>query len=847
MNERKLPLNDWRLRAPEATEWLPARVPGCVHTDLLRNGKMKDPFYGTNEKELQWIDKQDWDYETMFDVPADVLAESGLELVFEGLDTYADVDLNDHRLFSADNMFRTWTADVKPFLLESGNKLAIRFRSPIREGLDKLQRHGFGLPAPNDDSETGGVGDKKLSMFSRKAPYHYGWDWGPRFVTSGIWRPVYLRSRSGLTIRDMFIRQDRVSPVSAQIAAVLEIETEAPWEGNLSLSSGSHRWETPVILHAGIQTVSLPAEIPAPSLWWCRGYGEPVMHAFKAAFTQAGIIAAEKTVRAGLRDIKLVRNPDTHGTSFYFELNGVPVFAKGANHVPGDSFATEMTDERYRHEIATAVESNFNMLRVWGGGIYEQDIFYELCDEYGMLVWQDFIFACSMYPGDEAFVENVRREAEDNVRRLRNHPCIALWCGNNEIDGAWAQYTEDAGWGWKKLYTAEQRGKIWADYEAVFHKTLPEVVERLIPGADYWPSSPMQALTGDHTQHATTNSTSGDIHFWSVWHASEPFENYNLNIGRFMSEYGFQSFPEYRTVRTYAAETEMELESEVMLHHQRHKSGNRLIKEYSDIYCKEPKDFPSFLYMSQVLQAEAMKMAIEAHRRRKNYCMGTLYWQINDCWPVASWSSMDYYGRWKAVQYYARKSCKDVLLSIAESEGETGFHLISDLLSPLEGSLSVRLLDFQGRLLKETSQPVSMEANTAERVFAIPTQEWIGGETAESLVLVAEFSVMSGEILDRTEYYFVPAKQLALEEPHITVTENAGAAGPSFTFTASRLAKQVYLETETEGIFSENFFDLVPGLPTTVTFRKRDDGAIPFVPAAPVGLSVRSMFDFIKR
>ncbi|WP_276354937.1 beta-mannosidase [Cohnella caldifontis] len=844
MNDRIRKLGGWRFRAADETGWREARVPGCVHTDLLRCGAIPDPFDGTNELDLQWIDKKDWVYETEFAVPPELMAQSRVELVFEGLDTYADVVLNGKHLLSADNMFRTYRIEAKPHLMPAGNRLSVRFRSPIREGLAKLEALGYGLPASNDDSETGGLGDRKVSVFTRKAPYHFGWDWGPRFVTSGIWREVSLQGWSGVRIADLFIRQNEVTAASANITAVAEIEAESAGTALFKLTDGKTVFEKEVRLEAGRQTAWLSAEIPNPRLWWCRGLGEPELYTFRAVLEQDGGTAAEREVRTGLRSVRLVRNPDARGSTFHFELNGVPVFAKGANHIPNDSFVTEVTRERYRHEIASAARSNFNMLRVWGGGIYEAEDFYELCDEYGIMVWQDFMFACSMYPGDEAFLDNVRQEAEDNLRRLRNHPSIALWCGNNEIDAAWSQYDEEGGWGWKKLYAAERRKRIWADYEAVFHRVLPQAVERFAPGADYWPSSPLQALTGDVRQHATNDSSHGDIHFWAVWHASEPFEKYNGNIGRFMSEYGFQSFPEYRTVRTYAREDEMELESEVMLHHQKHKRGNQLIREYSKLYLKDPKDFVSFLYMSQVLQGEAMKTAIEAHRRRKGYCMGTLYWQMNDCWPVASWSSMDYLGRWKAVQYYAKKSCRDVLLSIREENGELSFHVVSDVLRPIKGTLTIRQADFDGSVRKELALPVTVAANEAAKVYAAAASEWRGESRPESTVLIGELREENGELLDRTEFYFVSSKDLALEAPDLVCEEVPGSGGSSFTLRASRLAKQVYLEAEAEGVFSDNFFDLVPGIPKTVTFYGREDGEVPFAQRAPGRLSVRSMIDF---
>ncbi|MCL6458646.1 MAG: glycoside hydrolase family 2 protein [Gorillibacterium sp.] len=840
-------LMDWTFKACDETEWLPAKVPGCVHTDLLRNGKIPAPFYGTNEHDLQWIDKKDWEYQTHFDLTADLLAQTSLELVFDGLDTYADVYVNDHHVLAADNMFRVWKADVKALVMEKNNHVSIRFRSPIQEDLPKLKQLGYPLPASNDQSELGGLGDQKLSVFARKAPYHYGWDWGPRFVTSGIWREARLEGFSSARITELYIRQERITSETAEFTAVVEVECNQAGEAVIKLQTEGQAWELTVELIEGINQVELPARIVSPQLWWCHGLGEPKLYAFVVELTRQGKTISEQSISTGFRSIRLVREKDGQGTSFYMEVNGVPVFAKGANHIPSDSFVSEVTRERYRHEILSAVESNMNMLRVWGGGIYEQRAFYELCDEYGVLVWQDFMFACSMYPGDEAFRLNVEAEAEQNVRRLRNHPCIALWCGNNEIDSAWAHFNEHAGWGWKQHYTVDIREKLWADYEAIFHQILPKAVEQYAPGTEYWPSSPLVELSNEAGQHATSIKPAGDVHYWGVWHNNEPFENYNDRIGRFMSEYGFQSFPEYESVRTYASEEDMQLESAVMVAHQKSGTGNRVIKEYMERYMNEAKDFPSFLYMSQVLQAEGIKVAIEAHRRAKPYCMGTLYWQLNDCWPVASWSSMDYYGKWKALQYYAKRSYQDVLLLITTGEeGKLNFHIVSDLLTPLSGMLQLRLVDFAGGELWTHSAQVAIAANTAGLVLTLPVDELQQGHDLASIVLLAEFMV-ADETISSVEYYFVPAKEMQLCVPTITMTEVNGCNGATFALTTDTLAKQVWLSTEAEGQFTDNFFDLVAGVPKIVTFRSRAEGATTLTPSSPGRIRVQSMVDFIVK
>ncbi len=862
-------LKQWTFKAIDESEWLPATVPGTVHTDLLDNGKISNPFYGTNEKDVQWIDKKDWEYITTIDVEENVMNHSHIELVFAGLDTYAEVYVNEQHVLSADNMFRTWRADVKPYIQLGANHIRIHFRSPIMEDLPKLEALGYGLPATNDQSEVGELGDKRVSVFARKAPYHYGWDWGPRFVTSGIWREAELVAWSDVRIENVYIRQNQVHAESADLTAVVQIYSEQERQVNLRVYADGQNWEQIVTLAEGTDAVQIPLTLNNPKLWWSRGLGDAYLYTFTVEVLEQNQTLAVKSERTGIRAIRLVTepHPDYPGTSFYFELNGVPVFAKGANHIPNDSFSPRVTLERYRHEIVTAVESNMNMLRVWGGGIYENDEFYDLCDEYGILVWQDFMFACSMYPGDEEFLDSVQAEAEDNIRRLRNHPSIVLWCGNNEIDSAWSQYVEDGGWGWKKDYNAEQRTQIWADYEALFHELLPEVVQTEHPGISYWPSSPIVAVTNNEKQHTHGITDSGDIHYWGVWHNSEPFERYNTYIGRFMSEYGFQSFPEYKSVRTYAEESDLELESEVMLRHQKNGAGNRLIKEYMDKYLPAPKDFPSFLYMSQVLQAEAMKTAIEAHRRRKPYCMGTLYWQMNDCWPVASWSSMDYYGRWKAVQYYAKRSFEDILISIDQSvSGKVDIHLVSDLIAPKSLTVRVKVLGLDGTLYKEMPQSLTLAGGEAIKVLSVTTEQLLGDVHPAEAILVAELE-HEDQLIHAEIAYFVSAPELSLQQPHLQIVETEVDGVVAYQLTTDVLARQVWLSSENEGIFSDNFFDLIPGVTKIVQFKKLqtlqevEEAAhshvesnivqkpVPhlphFVPAKPEGLQIQSMADFI--
>ncbi|MGM0376692.1 MAG: glycoside hydrolase family 2 protein, partial [Bacteroidota bacterium] len=438
--------NAWEFSQAALQEWCPAKVPGTVHTDLYHNQLIGDPFYRTNERDQQWIDKVDWEYRTLFDVSPEVLAHDMIELVFYGLDTYAYIFLNGHFLQKTDNMFRTWRVDLKSQIKEGTNELLVYFRSAVKKGLADQAHYGMRLPAVNDQSENGGLGPNKLSVFSRKAGFHYGWDWGPRFVTSGIWRPIELRAWNLIHLDAVHIQQQNISDEAAHLNARLTFEAIEDADIKVIIENAEteeHLTEEHYRIEAGQQEADLPFSIQNPRLWWTNGLGEPHLYQFKITVLLNGEIHTTREVRTGLRRIRLVRQPDLHGESFYFELNGVPVFAKGSNYIPSDVFLPRVDTSQYRQIISSAAEANMNMIRVWGGGIYEEDIFYDLCDEMGIMVWQDFMFACSLYPGTDEFLENVRQEAVDNVVRLRNHPSLVLWCGNNEINTMWQFHGEE--------------------------------------------------------------------------------------------------------------------------------------------------------------------------------------------------------------------------------------------------------------------------------------------------------------------------------------------------------------------------------------------------------------------
>lgn len=813
----RAPLSDgWRFRQVRGVNWYPATVPGVVHTDLMANGLLEDPFVGMNERAAQWVDKEDWEYVTSFDVPPAVYERENIRLVFEGLDTYADVYLNSQKVVVAKNMFRTWQVEVKRLLKPEGNELRVYLHSPVKIDLPKCLALDFAYPAVNDQSENGGLLNRKISVFARKAGYHYGWDWGPRLVTSGIWRPVVLEAWDGARFEDVHVSPGGVTAASARVSVTAEVSSGRAAQGVLTVAdaeSGTVYAEEPVRLEAGTNTVSAGFTLKNPRLWWPNGLGEPHLYTFAVSLKVGGAVADTRAVRSGMRDVRLVRERDADGkgASFTFEVNGHPVFMKGANYIPNDSFLTRVTEARYRDVVARARDANMNMLRVWGGGIYEDDLFYDLCDESGILIWQDFMFACSLYPADALMMENIRQEAVQNVKRLRNHPCIALWCGNNEMNDAYY------GWGWKKYLEGKGVAElVKAEYDAVFLGLLPEVVRQYDPSRPYRSSSPISDFNPEGS-----DTESGDMHFWQVWHAEKPFTMYEEVIPRFMSEYGFQSFPELATVKRYAPdEKDWDIQSDVMLAHQRHPRGNQLIRIYMKQNYREAKDFRSFLYMSQLLQADGIRIAQEAHRRAMPRCMGTLYWQHNDCWPVASWSSSDYYGRWKAQHYFTRKLYQEVLVSPYRTEDALRVQVVSDRLTPIEGTLTVRLMTFGGAVVFERRVAATVPANASVALFDEAVETVVAGHAPNAVFVSAAFEE-KGRVLNDSVYFLVPLKEVALPRAVIERKVTPFKGGFSVALKSPVFARGVYLSTDEglDDVYSDNYFDLLPGRAVVVTVR----------------------------
>lgn len=808
----------WKFRQARLTNWYPATVPGVVHTDLLQNKIIEDPFFRLNERGLQWIDKEDWVYETCFTLAAGMMRKENMELVFEGLDTYADVYLNDECILKADNMFRRWSIPIRQYIREENNILKVYFHSPVKIDVPKWDALPYQYPASNDQSENGGLFNKKISIFARKAGYHYGWDWGPRLVTSGIWRPVYIRAWSDLRINDVFIEQKEVGAGRAVIAGHVELDADKDMDGVLVTITdevtGRVLGEWQADLKRGTNRVTVDFVLHKPKLWWSNGLGEPFLYRFRTDIIAGGELLDSKTERVGIRSLKVVHQPDKDGHTFYIELNGRPVFAKGANYIPSDNFLPRVTPENYKKTILDAAGVNMNMLRVWGGGIYENDVFYDLCDEYGIMIWQDFMFACSMYPAEGALLDNIHQEAVDNVKRLRNHACIALWCGNNECQDAWL------GWGWKReieRQNKEYADKIWAQYRQQYHVTLPGVVREYAPGTFYWPSSPF-AFEGE-----MSGATDGDRHYWSVWHGKAPISDYDSEKSRFFSEYGFQSFPEFESVKRYAPYPEdWDIRSEVMMSHQRGGDhANELIETYLLNEYKKPRDFRAFLYMNHVLQGDAIKTAIESHRRQMPYNMGTLFWQHNDCWPVASWASRDYYGRWKAQHYYVRKAYDDILISPVVEGDDLKVYAVSDRLENTSGRLQLQVCQFDGTVVHHWDKSVGISGNDSRVCFSAPLAKLLEGANRGTVYVRVDYTDKSGRVYHNN---YCLGKQKDMDYPKVDLQTEVRSieGGYEVTVSADKFARAVCLSVaDNESVYSDNYFDVQPKSSVQVQVRTR--------------------------
>jgi beta-mannosidase len=779
---------------PGAEEWLPATVPGGVHTDLLAAGHIPDPFVGDNERRVQWVAEADWEYLREFAVTAEMLGLPHLWLVCDGLDTLATVSLNGRELGRTANMFRQYRWDVKPLLKTEGNELRISFESVVKNAAQKQATR----PLPGVSQAIPG------GPYVRKAPCQFGWDWGPQLPPVGIWKDIRLEAFQSARLSEIHLRQFHVSGV-VTVEARLAVENWIPGLSALlrvTSPDGAARTVSAAIASATDNVLSL--EIENPQLWWPSGLGDQPLYRVEVQLDRSGATLDGKTYHLGLRTMELRQEPDKWGRSFTFVVNGQPLFTKGANWIPADSFPTRLTEGALEGLIRSAAQTHQNMLRVWGGGFYEDERFYDLCDRYGILVWQDFIFSCSIYPLDEPdFVENVRVEVIENIRRLRHRASLALWCGNNEMEQGWAE------WNWDK---PELQG-LKAAYNRFFHQTLPDWCATEDPDHAYWPSSPSSGTLFE----APNGQVQGDAHYWDVWHGRKPFTAYRSQYPRFMSEFGFQALPSMETIRTYAAEPDWNMTSYIMEQHQKNASGNSLIVGQMLDTFRLPKDFESLVYLSMVLQAEGIRYGVEHWRRHTTRVSGTLYWQLNDCWPVASWSSLDYYGRWKALHYAARRFYAPVLLSIEDTPPCQSIFLSSDMLEEWQGSVHWSLTTLDGTVLGSGEEAAVVKPLGVAAVAQLDFSPFLDDDTRRELVFVAE--LWQGDRRQATQSaFFVPTKHLSLVDPKIHAEVALKEGLLAIELSARSFARLVECSlTGVDLVFSDNYFDLPAQQVTSIT------------------------------
>jgi beta-mannosidase len=764
--------------------WMSAEVPGTVHTDLMAAGKIPDPFYRMNENDVQWIDRVGWVYRRSFTVPRSILDEPVIELVAEGLDTYAEIWVNGITLGTVANMFIPHRFSLVGLLRAGRNTIEIRFDSPTLRA-EALEREHGRLQ----------VALEPHRVYARKAQYSFGWDWGPKLTTSGIWLPIRIEAYRA-RLRDPFVRLLSAGALEAEFD--IEVGVERWEDGGLTLDVRIAGEEGEISCPVDRGKMTVRRRLANPRLWWPNGFGEQALYHAEMILRRGDEVLQSLRFPFALRTVRLVQVPDEEGRSFIFEVNGTRIFCKGADWIPADTFLPRAAEKTYEKLLTMARDASMNMIRVWGGGIYEKDVFYDLCDRLGLMVWQDFMYACGEYPDHPSFLEEARHEAELTVKRLRNHPAIVLWCGNNECE--WIFCTGNPGKGPDAM-----RGS------AIFRDVLPAVVQEFDGTRPYWRSTPF----GEGFPNAQEN---GNHHQWEVWSMWKDYTLYRQDNARFVSEFGFQGPAGRRTIESVLAPGDRSPQSLAMVHHNKQVEGTERIFKFLSGHYRVTGEWEGFLYTGQLLQAEALKCAVEHWRRRKFRTAGALFWQLNDCWPVTSWSVIDSALRPKAAYYAARRFFAPLLVSFAPVEGGLEVWGTSDFLTPVEGRLNVRLQTFGGKVRASTTMPLRLPANSSERLFAIPAA-WRkkGGD------------YMRAEITDRgrpisvNRFLFAEPKDCAFPTARVRVgLEKLGPASYRAVLSSNVFALGVVLSSPGNGVqFHDNFVDLDAGVAHEIAIASR--------------------------
>ncbi len=815
----------WELRDAAGVPLCSVEVPGTVISGLCAAGKIEDPYYRENEYEVRDLFWKDYQFVRSFVADQELMGLKELNLVCKGLDTLAQICINGKELAATDNMHRTYILPVKEYVHEGENEICITFRSVLRFIADYPYRE-------NRESHIVPCGAVRGNQLVRKGHSMFGWDWGPQLVDAGIWRDICIEGNSGVKIEDVRIRQfhDEDGKVRVRTTVVLvsdsvsEEQTETAVTVILAEKSGMDSSKIIAEAAAGCADAApdekghghvYEAEIVVedPKLWWPNGYGEQSLYKLTVSVAdhsaQEAVQTVEKTI--GLRTLTVSQEADEWGNEFAFIVNGVKIFTKGGNYIPEDAVYPWITGERQEYLLKCCVRANFNCVRVWGGGYYPSDTFYDLCDEYGLIVWQDLMYACNAYDVTDDFAATVRQETLDNVRRLRHHASLGLWCGNNEIESAWHH------WGDFQQESAYLR----ADYIRLFEEILPRTLREADDVTFYWPSSPSSGGCLDDPD----SDRRGDVHYWDVWHGQKPFSDYQKYYFRFCSEFGFQSFPCLKTVERFTLEKDRNIFSKVMESHQKNGAANGKILYYLSENFKYPKDFKSLLYVSQILQGMAIKSGVDHWRRNRGRCMGALYWQINDNWPVASWAGIDYYGRWKALHYMAAKFYAPIAVSIQKAQDHISVWIENETSAEQKCSASLRVRDMGFGIIKEWNADGQAGAFSAAELLRCPFQTEFadtGFAGADDLFLEAEVVLADGTVLTDTDT-LIPYKHLELPAVHLTA--EVMEAGNCFEITVRSDGFAPFVEmdfADADVIFSDNFFSISNERPVVVRLDRRD-------------------------
>ena len=796
----------WKLaKMNDPGSGIKAEVPGSVYTALLGAKKMNDPYFREEQYDAERLSEESYVYSRDFTLNEDIASCSKLIMRFEGIDTLADIYLNGSLLGKCDNMHRIWEFNAAPLLTGNTEHIEVRLYSPT----EYVRRMNEKTPLWGVSSTMAGF------PHLRKAHYMFGWDWGPVLPDMGIWRSVSILGINGGRIESVYARQ-KISPESAVVGTDIvvsdltaddpSVKVEIISPDGAVISADADISADAKLTNTGYTAV---LNVERPKLWFPRGYGKQPLYQLKVTLFDGDDILDEKVQTLGIRKIEVCHGKDEHGSEFAFSVNGIKIFAMGADYIPEDQLICRRSRERTEKLLRCCIAQNFNMIRVWGGGYYPDDYFYDICDREGLLVWQDCMFACAVYGTDRTFLENVRRELTDNIKRIRGHACLAMWCGNNEIESAWK------GWG------LPEDEKLRNGYTRMFEVLFPKIFSYCDPETYYHPSSPSAGGGFD----GTDDDNRGDSHYWSVWHGYQPITAFREHKFRFCSEYGFESIPCMKTVRSFANESDLDLMSPVMEAHQKCDMGNPKLLFYIAQHTNYPRSFESLIYASQLVQAEAIRMNAENMRRSRGVCMGSLYWQLNDSNPVISWSSVDYFGRRKALHYYAKRFYSQVLVSVDDSkEGTLSFSLANERSTPADGRIRWRLHDNKGETLRDDtiaaralaySSSVCGEL-TLDSIFSL---NLLSGhvklpehrETLRRHVL-EYFFVENNAILSRGVYMFTEPKHFEFLDPELSLSVDDLGSAFRITVSAKAFAKGVCLDSDLADCeFSDNWFDICSG------------------------------------